>query len=46
MGRTRTPPAELAQAVREALSSHVVDGHVREVVESEALLAFRPKSGL
>lgn len=40
-GRTRTPPEKLADAVREALAPYAVDGHIREVVESEALLAFR-----
>lgn len=43
-GRTPTPREDLERAVRAALSNHVVDGHIGEIVESEALLASRPGS--
>jgi SAM-dependent methyltransferase len=39
IGGTRAE--QLARAIRSILSTHAVDGMVREVVESEALLAFR-----
>jgi len=40
-GRTLTPADELAAAVRKVLAPYAIDGRVAEVVESEALLAFR-----
>ena len=40
-GRMGTNVDDFAQAIRDALSKSAVDGLIQEVVESEALLAFR-----
>ena len=40
-GRIGTSADALAEAVRAGLSKHAIDGKIQEVVESEALLAFR-----
>ena len=43
-GRIGARADALAEAIRATLSAHAVEGMIREVVESEALLAFRPDS--
>jgi SAM-dependent methyltransferase len=42
-GRIGARAKELAGAIRAILAPHAVDGMIREVVESEALLAFRSR---
>jgi SAM-dependent methyltransferase len=41
-GRIGARADELAEAIRAMLAGHAADGMIREVVESESLLAFRP----
>jgi SAM-dependent methyltransferase len=42
-GRIGARADQLAEAIRATLSAHAAEGMIREVVESESLLAFRPR---